>query len=373
MLYADVHTEVILINFWCSLVLGSLIGGVSLFSKKSQVYEISSRGLNILKFLAFLVALISLLVIIRYWFYKLNYQDTLTRVELYSPIVDEGKLFSASYVAALYLKGIGSVFLSFILLRSLNKKDIKNSLIVIGIFFLDAFAFSAKGPFINIGFILLLHLFLVKKLDFKLFKNALIIFIFIFFLIWCVDLFRGNNITESVLRYFSIGPALLSGLVNKGFGFGYHDWSLYNLGLIFSGFEYLIIIIFRVLSSIPIESNGYNWVKYIDIPQVISESADKFYPANTFYTLLSEPYLSFGLIGVICIGFFFGWIITVLERGYTTYGCDKDLFWLQYLVNIVFFGIFVSFLSSVVFWLVLGIMFFFPKNIFKKMIIGSLK
>ena len=369
MLYATIHTELLLINFWFALALGSVIGSLGKTGGKVfAAYKISPAGFRFLKYLAYTSALMSAVVASRYWFYKVNYHQELTRAQLYSSVGSDGIFFSAIYVACMYLKGIGTVLLEFILLRSLLKQDRVIILICIAILSFDALVFSAKGPVIHIGFIFLLYALLISTKNLNLLKYLIIGATFVAVALWYMNFRRGENIVESFIRYFSIGPSLLSNLVGGGLGGGYHGWSPSNISLLFSGFDYLVVIFFRAITSMPIQSSGYDWIKYIDIPQAIATSAYHFFPSNTFYTILSEPYLAFGLVGVITIGLLLGWLITVFERSYTLYGCEKDLFWLQYFMGIGFFGIFVSPFSGVIFWLILGLMLFFSSYIFKKFV-----
>lgn len=367
MLYADIKTELLLICFLFSLVLGSILNEVIYFkNQKVNIYRLSPSGARILKWCIYANALLSIVVLARYLAYRYIFDDVLTRAQLYSPIGADGKYLSAIYVLCLYLKGITSVVLSFAFLKSLLEKDVKLIIASGAIILLDAIVFNAKGPIINIGFMCLLYILLNSKQEPALLKKFVFGCSFIVLALWFIELSRGNNIVDSFVRYFSIGPALLASIVGGGLEAGYRAWIPSNIFLIFSGLDYLIVIFARGVTGLPIQSGGYDWIKYIDMPLSISESAYKFFPSNTFYTLLSEPYLSFGWGGIVGLGLILGWLVTALERSYLLNRCDRSLFWLQYIVGIAFFGIFVSALSTVIFWLILGLMLFFSSYFFQK-------
>ena len=367
MLYADIKTELLLICFLFSLALGSILNEfISSKNKKAKFYRVSPSGAIILKWCIYTNALLSIVVLARYLVYRYIFDDVLTRAQLYSPIGADGKYLSIIYVVCLYLKGITSVVLLFAFLKSLLEKDKKLILVSMGIIMLDAVVFTAKGPIIYIGFMCLLNLLLNLKQEPALIKKFIFGCSFFVLAIWLIELSRGNNIVDSFVRYFSIGPALLASIVGGGLEAGYRAWIPSNIFLIFSGLDYLIAIFARGVTGLPIQSVGYDWIKYIDMPIAISESAYKFFPSNTFYTLLSEPYLSFGWGGIVGLGLILGWLVTGLERSYLLNRCERSLFWLQYIVGIAFFGIFVSALSTVIFWLILGLMVFFSSYVFQK-------
>ena len=367
MLYADIKTELLLICFLLSLALGAILNEV-VYSKNKKVsfFKTSYSNARFLRYFVYANALMSILVLGRYLVYRLIFDDFLTRAQLYSPIGADGKYLSAIYVLILYLKGISSVFLSFALLKSLLDKDRNLVIVSILIIMFDAIVFTAKGPIINIGFVLLLYVFLKTGHESGLHKKMIFSCSIIVLAIWFIELCRGNNIIDSFIRYFSIGPALLASIVGGGHEAGYRTWIPSNIFLIFSGLDYLIAILARGFTGLPIQSVGYDWIKYIDMPVAISEVAYKFLPSNTFYTLLSEPYLSFGWCGIVGLGLILGWLVTALEENYVLHKCERNLFWLQYIVGITFFGIFVSALSTVIFWMILGSMLFFQSYFFQE-------
>jgi oligosaccharide repeat unit polymerase len=365
MLYPSFKTELLLVCFLLSLALGAIFyENISSNKEILKFYRISLPGVQILKKLVYVNALLSAVVLARYLVYRFIFNDILTRAQLYSPIAADGRVLSIIYVLCLYLKGITSVILLFSFLKALLDMDTKLILVSVSIILLDAIVFAAKGPVINIGFVFLLYVIIKSKQESTLFKKMVICCTLIILVLWCIELIRGNNIIDSFVRYFSIGPVLLASIVDGGFEAGYRTWSPANIFLIFSGLDYLIVIFARGVSELPIQSVGYDWVKYIDMPIAIAEVGHKFFPSNTFYTILSEPYLSFGFAGVVGLGLLLGWVVTSLERGYQLNKCERDLFWLQYIVGIAFFGIFVSAMSTVIFWLILILMLFFSSYVF---------
>lgn len=370
MLFADFKTELLVLSFISSMALGDIFKKSKIFKKINiGTYKISSQGFRILKVLLFIGALLSILIVVRSWVYLLIYDIKLSRDQLYSPIIGSEYFSSILFTALIYLKGICAAVLSFVFFKSIIDGDKKYTIICTVIFLVDSIVFSAKGPIIYLAFNLLLFFILNNKES--IIKLRLFIFIFIFILtlsgVYLIDLARGNNIIDSIQRYFSIGPVLLSHIVSGDSGLtGLGNQK--NLFIIFSGLDYLIIVIIRGLTGSLIYSNGYDWVKYIDIPQVIMMSSNKFVPFNTFYTVLSEPFLALGWFGVVSLGFGLGWLIANLESRYLSEGCDLALFWLQYIATIAFFGVFVSAFSTVTFWLIILLMGFFSSRIFLKKI-----
>jgi oligosaccharide repeat unit polymerase len=365
-LYADIKTELLIITFIISIALGSIINSIFYVDQRNtNTFVVSHLGNKLFMYSIYASAFISLLVIIRYWTYLFIFNIDLSRAQLYSPVPSDGIFIASLYVGILYIKGVCSTVVSFTFLRSLLNGN-SSFVIISGVaMILDAIAFTAKGPIINLLFCCLLFLLFNRNINFKKFLKLIIMIIIFTILLLFIELFRGNNIVESISRYFSIGPALLSSIVSGGFRGEYHSWFPNNMLLIFSGLDYLVIITIRGLIGLPITSVGYDWIKYIDIPQVVYADSNKFLPFNTFYTMLSEPYLAFGWAGIIGFGVLFGWLISNFEGKYFISGCERNLFWLQFLLGIVFFGVFVSAFSTVIFWLVLIFMYFFSRFIFE--------
>ena len=162
-----------------------------------------------------------------------------------------------------------------------------------------------------------------------------------------------------------ISPVLLSSVVDNTLQVFYNKWSFDNIFIIFSGLDYLVTILLRGF-GFSIQTYGYEIVKFLDLAQVVSSDGHGFILRNTFYSILLEPYLSFGFWGVIILGFAAGYIISKYEYTYTNYNCDYSLFYLQFFVGCIFFGIFGSAFSTVTFWLVLSVVILFKSFIFSK-------
>jgi len=370
MLYASMNTEAIILCFILSLALGSIASNSPKPSlrcgTKRPCFFLTPVGIRWLDALVLLYLFLVGVIILRFVLFKYWYGAILTRTQIFSPVDDlDGRLFSAVYVVCLYSKGVAAVFASFSFLRSLFLRD-KARLIIAGLIMVaDALIFSAKGPIIQIIFLVFLYFLLVPRLMRSNLRKALGPAVLLILTLWLIDKGRGNDLLSSFVHYVSVGPALLSSLIDGGYGAGYHNWDLDNIFLIFSGLDYMAALAGRVV-GIPIQTAGYDWVKYSDIPMAISVEGYKFLPYNTFYTLLAEPYVSLRLPGVIGLGLALGISISKLEKRFLVFNCDRSLFWLQYFVGITFFGIFVSPFSSVVFWLVSGFMLFFGRVLFRE-------
>jgi hypothetical protein len=171
-----------------------------------------------------------------------------------------------------------------------------------------------------------------------------------------------------LLFYFKISPVLLSSVVDNNLQVFYNKWSIENIFSIFSGLDYLITIILRVITGFSIQTYGYEMIKFIDTVQVIGSKIDGtssyFINNNTFYSILLEPYLSFGFFGVVLLGCAGGYFISKHEYIYFKYNCDNSIFWLLFFCGNIAFGIFGSFFSTVNFWIVLVIFVYFKKFIF---------
>lgn len=324
----------------------------------------SRLGSKILDLSVALYLLLSLAAVLRVILYKYLYQVELSRTQIYSPMPDiEGRIVSSVYVTCMLLKSVCGVFASFSLLRSLSHSDSKRTVLVCFAMLFDAFAFSAKGPIIGAGFIFLLYLLIGSNTSRLTVFTAAALALPLATGLWLIEVARGNDLLSSVSSYFSIGPTLLSSIVDGGFESGYKTWTPLNLFAPLSGLEYLATILLRTFDA-SIANGGYDWVKYIDIPIVFSSNSFKFIPYNTFYTILAEAYISLGFLGVILLGIGIGWAISDLEFAVRQHRCDHALFWLQYLTAIGFFGVFVSPFSSVTFWLILILMTTIGNNLF---------
>jgi hypothetical protein len=191
--------------------------------------------------------------------------------------------------------------------------------------------------------------------------------IIIILLIYFIEIKRNGNLILTIKEYLLISPVLLSSVVDNTLQVFYNKWSFDNIFIIFSGLDYLVTLLFRAF-GIPIQTYGYEFIKFIDLGQVVSSDTltYNFILRNSFYTLLLEPYLSFGFFGIIFLGFIAGYMISKYEYIYTKFKCEYSLFCLQFFAGVIAYGIFGSAFSTATFWLVLGFMIFFKSYIFIK-------
>lgn len=235
---------------------------------------------------------------------------------------------------------------------------------------LESFIFNSKGILSSAIFLIVLYISLLKlkfiKEDVQFFIIMFQFLIIIILLIFIIEIKRSDgNPLYFVKEYLLISPALLSGIVDQTFQVFFNKWSFDNIFIIFSGLNYLITTLIRAL-GIQIVTDGYEIIKFLDIPQVVSSTNYNFNLRNTFYTILLEPYLSLGYYGVIIVGFLFGFVISKNEYIFAKYNCDYSIFCLQFFCGVVAFGIFGSAFSTVSFWLVLGCIIFLKSLIFIK-------
>lgn len=367
-LYAGLRTEMTIISFISAFASGVIL---TLFFNKNSAELIPSKLSNLGEKLI-IIAISSYILVIavlffRIQFYSLFLDIQLSRAQIYSPDKKlDGVIFSAFYVVILYVKGVAAVFSYFAFVRySLLGKRIIPTIIVV-LILLDAFVFQAKGPLIELGFLLLVILLFQKHISFFVIFRAFFGLFLISIPIYLIIGVRENEVFQIVLNYFSIGPILLSKVIDYGYQFKPLEGKLENLSIILAGLDYLICLPFRVL-GFQAQTFGYDWVKMLNTPLVVSQQNDSFVSFSSFFTILVEPYVSLGIYGVICLGFALGFSLKKLEDRIAFHNCDCSLFWFIYLFKIAIFGIFTSPFSSVIFWLIIIFMLFFSSFIFKKL------
>jgi oligosaccharide repeat unit polymerase len=369
-IYISINSTILIICFILAIFIGSVVFNLNNYSNKYKLNSSNYKSLLVRNeiFNLSLVGYFSILLIIflrkiLFFFYDIE----LARPHFFSTTSKEPHFFSVIYVFLIFSKSIFSTFLSFFFIKFLFQKNyFKIILITAGVIF-ETFIFFSKGLLINILFLLTLYIFLLKleKLNIKFFLK-LFSFIFItILLIYIVEINRGSNLILTIKEYLLISPVLLSSVVDNTLQVFYNKWSFDNIFIIFSGLDYLVTILLRGF-GFSIQTFGYEIVKFLDLAQVVSSDNNGFILRNTFYSILLEPYLSFGFWGVIILGFAAGYIISKYEYIYTKYNCDYSLFYLQFFVGCIFFGIFGSAFSTVIFWLVLFVVIFFKSFIFSK-------
>jgi oligosaccharide repeat unit polymerase len=250
-----------------------------------------------------------------------------------------------------------------------QKKYFEITLIFAGII-LGSFIFNSRGDFLSLLFFLILFLFLIKsqKVNIKFILTISLVIFLIALLAFIITSLRGhlsNQFISQFILYLKISPILLSSVVDNNLQVFYNKWSIENIFAIFSGLDYLISIILRGI-GIPMQTYGYEIAKFLDTSSVVGQNLTyaAFVIYNTFYSILLEPYLSFGFLGVVLFGFAIGYFISKHEYIYSKYNCHNSLFLLQFLCTNIAFGILGSFFSTVSFWLVLVIFIYFKKFIF---------
>lgn len=367
-LFPTIQTEYVLFFFVVSLLLGSLIywNFNNLFNSPKK-HVISDRGWVILRSIVGIYFACLVLIAARIIVYKFLIGHELSRVEIFSPSSFEtGTIWAAIYVLIVYLKSITSVIVSYVCLRSLLHRDYKMLVIILSMIIFETIIFLAKGPIIGLLFILVVWTVIDKNSPLKLIlKHWKIVIPFGVVSIILVTM-RHNNIGEIAIAYFSIGPVLLSNVVDETYGSPLLGHAVNDFWLIFSGLEYLITIALRFVWDPSYVSTGYMWIKMTDIPLIAQQSGIKFMPYNAFFTLLAEPYLALGMFGITLLGVITGYMLSAKEQLVVFYRCDLSLFILYYISFILYEGVFVSPFGSVTFWILIFLLIIFKNQVFER-------
>jgi oligosaccharide repeat unit polymerase len=372
-IYLSLNSTILIICFILAIFIGSVVFNINNYLNKYKLKTSNYKSLLVRnKIFNFCLISYFLILLVIFFnkvshFYFFNTQPP--RAQLFSSNKQDSHIFSVIYVFLIYIKSLFLTFLSFFFIRFLfQKKYFKIILITTGVIF-ETFIFSSKGLLINILFLLTLYIFLLKlkKVNSIIFLKLFSYIFTVVLLIYIVQINRGGNLILTIKDYLLISPALLSSVVDNTLQVFYNKWSFDNIFIIFSGLDYLVTVLLRGF-GFSIKTYGYEIIQFLDLPQVISieTTSYRFNTFNSFYSILLEPYLSFGVWGVIILGFAAGHIISKYEYTYTKYNCDYSLFCLQYFVGCIFFGIFGSAFSTITLWLVLVVVIFFKSFIFSK-------
>jgi oligosaccharide repeat unit polymerase len=372
-IYISLNSTILIICFILAILIGSVVFNLNNYSTKYKLYPSNYKSLlvrgKIFNFCLISYCLILIIIFLRKIFYPYIFDIEILRPNIFSPIKQEPHIISVIYVFLIYTKSLLLSFLLFFLLKFFfTKKYLKIILIIVALIF-ESFIFNSKGILSTILFLYILFFFLskFKKQNINFFFQSIQTVIIILLLIYIIEINRNGNLIAAIKEYLLISPSLLSSVVDNTLQVFYNKWSFDNIFVIFSGLDYLVTIILRAF-GIPMQTYGYEIIKFLDIAQVADGDVlhYNFHLRNSFYTILLEPYLSFGFFGVILLGFAAGYIISKNEYTYAKYNCEYSLFFLQFFSGVVGYGIFGSGLSTVTFWLVLGFMIFFKSYIFIK-------
>ena len=367
-LFPSIKTEILMISFLSAIVCGMTIDSFSNIKEADmKPLYLSSFGERVCRGMLIIYFLSVSLVVLRTLYYSFYYDIHLTRGQIYSPVKGiDSSLFSVIYVSALYLKGLASPFCYFFSLKEMNLGKKIVPFIFVGLVLFDAFAFSSKAPLVELLFFVGVYYFLFTVFSKKnVFQLGVISLALLLAVLWIVVARGGLDAGySSLMFYFSTGPVFLSSLVDIGDGLAGSDWSNQGGILVFSGLDYFISLFFRVV-GVSIETIGFDWIRHISETGVVGQGYPGGFALSTaFYTILAEPYVSFGFFGVLLFGYLIGNTLSKLERNVLAVHCDRSLFWFLYFYKIIIFGVFGSPFNSVVFWLVLGFVLLAARALF---------
>jgi oligosaccharide repeat unit polymerase len=372
-IYISLNLTILIFCFILSIFIGSVVFNLNNYSNKYKLYSSNYKSLlvrnKIFNFFLITYCLILLIIFLRKTFYSEFFGIEIFRPMLFSTFKQEPHIFAAIYVFLIYAKSLAFSFLIFFFFKYLFAKNYIKVFLIISAAILESFIYDSRGILLSIVFAFILYIFLLKlkKQNGNFIFQSIQSVIIIILLINIIEMKRGGNLIISIKEYLLISPALLSSVVDNTFQVFYNKWSFDNIFAIFSGLDYLVTILIRGF-GIPIQTYGYEIVKFLDIPQVVSSDFINytFLIRNTFYSILLEPYLSLGFVGVIFFGLATGFVISRHEYIYYKYNCDYSLFCLQFFTGVIAFGIFGSGFSTVTLWLVLASIIFLKSMIFVK-------
>jgi oligosaccharide repeat unit polymerase len=370
-IYISLNSTILIINFILAIFIGSVVFNLNNYSSKYKLNTINYKSLlvrnKIFNFCLISYCVILLIIFLRKIFYPYIFDIEMLRPNIFSAIKQEPHIISIIYVFLIYVKSLLLSFLFFFFIKFLFTKKYLEIILILTAVTFESLIFNSKGILSTILFMYILFFFLskLKKQNMNFFFQSIQSVIIIILLIYVIEVRRDGNLILTIKEYLLISPVLLSSVVDNTLQVFYNKWSFDNIFIIFSGLDYLVTLLFRAF-GIPIQTYGYEFIKFIDLGQVVSTDVVNynFNLRNSFYTLLLEPYLSFGFFGIIFLGFAAGYMISKYEYIYTKYKCEYSLFCLQFFVGVIAYGIFGSGLSTVTFWLVLGFMIFFKSYIF---------
>ena len=360
LLLVSPKVEFIFLEFILSFFIGSLLAERYAASKTWPTYKLSPVGSKLILILIILFIVSQCLILLR--IFLLWTGQEYSRVLIYSS--HGSSFYQTVYVAFVYLNGLALIFLNFLFIRALLKS---NKFYVFFIFFLvliNAVLFNSRGQILSILLIYFLFTLLTKSK--KLFSNLSHQFFFTFSIIVIVgiSLVRGDNLVNIANNYLLIGPVILSGLVSESYDAVITGTGIINMPLLFSGIDYLVALFFRGIFHFDYDSIGYFWIKLIDQKIVFGANGHHFQYANAFYTLLSEPYIVLGHLGVLITGCFFGGAMYINFVRFNKRGCDYSLLLLSYIWILICTGIFGNAFASPIPWIFFTIIFLFRVYIF---------
>ena len=360
-LLPSVGVNILFFSFTLSFAIGAMTLGTRR-KKPVIIFKISQCGKRLLHVAVIIHATILIIILLRYGYYELmNYFGFLnssgqiiqpiSRASFFSPTSKEASgLFGVFFTAINILKSFLSVFVLYALLYSLTRGN--RGLFLLSMFALlfESILFIAKGVVVSTACVFLIFLLLrglTKPHMVNVFLSVLATLGGSFVIISFV---RHHGSYEDVFFYFLVGQLLLSSALE------YSELTPHfsDVNIIFSGAEYLYNVVYRGMINTDFLTSGYLWVKSLDNGIVLREIDLRLVESTTFFTLLSEPYLFAGPIGVIGCGLILGRIISYSEYRFIVSGCDLSLFYLHYTFLIVFMGIFGSPFSTVTFWMVVA-------------------
>jgi|LakMenE18May11ns_1017448.scaffolds.fasta_scaffold9959593_31 hypothetical protein len=372
-IYISLNSTILIINFILAIFIGSVVFNLNNYSSKYKLNTTNYKSLlvrnKIFNFCLISYCVILLIIFLRKIFYPYIFDIEMLRPNIFSAIKQEPHIISIIYVFLIYVKSLLLSFLFFFFIKFLFTKKYLEIILILTAVIFESLIFNSKGILSTILFIYILFFFLskLKKQNMNFFFQSIQSIIIIILLIYFIEIKRNGNLILTIKEYLLISPVLLSSVVDNTLQVFYNKWSFDNIFIIFSGLDYLVTLLFRAF-GIPIQTYGYEFIKFIDLGQVVSSDTltYNFILRNSFYTLLLEPYLSFGFFGIIFLGFIAGYMISKYEYIYTKFKCEYSLFCLQFFAGVIAYGIFGSAFSTATFWLVLGFMIFFKSYIFIK-------
>ena len=295
----------------------------------------------------------------------LNYLEdiSVSRLGIYSSNIRDSSIFNLYiYTSVIYFKSFLSIFLNFIFVRSFLNNKFITTFVVLLLFILDSFIFQSRGQIYVIVFLVILSFYLsnLKDIAISIGRRYLILFaLFLLLIVSAITLFRNNSLDSLILltsNYFRIGPLLFSSLLNENFSLHIPNPSIYNASYFFSGLEYLVSIFIRGLSHADFVNTGFILNKFTDQQQPIfsfisSGGESKLFLYNSFYTILFEPFVAFGLFGVLFLGSLLGFLLNFFLVAFKNTSCDFSLLNLIYIFTLLITSIFGNALGSPILWI----------------------
>ena len=355
-LFSNAHSGFLILIFCFSFLIGggllallaeqkaSVIGGPEV-KKASRFVFLCLAPILVLSFYAFFKTCI-LVFIKGYSFSHIRH--------LFFAFPEGGNFwFSHKFIWSLFLILSGFVF-HFLLVVSLplflfNKGKLLFITFLVFVF-LETFTRMSRGLIYSIvvcAVFVLYMLYSEKRLRVNkkhlFFSGAGLIIIMIF-----LSLMRAHNPITGFIRYHTIGFMMLTKLIDKDYFFNSSTFTYGRMTL--GGFDYLFGIFFRGLGDrfyqVPAYYNSFleNKLILLDL---------KVLGYNSFYTMLSSPYLDFGEAGVGIVGIIIGFFTTKFEYLYRKNNDVMALIWLLFIFYNCIMGIFGAVFEVPGFWLTL--------------------